>query len=261
MFKFFPLAAALEHDVVDPCDSFPLSTAAVLVVVRLVNAACSACGVTLRDSFAHSCNSVFAPLGVRVGAARLVDMAERFGFNRPSRLPDEPPSSMPAAPEIGDALALGSTAIGQGRLLATTSQMASVASTIATGGRRAPPALLAARREPARRVLQPGVARVVGRYMAEVVKTGTGTAASIPGVQVAGKTGTAELRRTTEEPAIGEAVVDDPTDTDAWFAAFAPRRDPRIAVAVLLVGGGTGGSTAAPAARVLLQAGLAPDPR
>ncbi len=98
--------------------------------------------------------------------------------------------------------------------------------------------------------------------MAEVIKSGTGTAAALPGVQVAGKTGTAELRPSTEEPATtGEGVIDDPTDTDAWFAAFAPRRHPRIAVAVLLVGGGTGGATAAPAARVLLQAGLAPDPR
>ena len=262
VFKIITLAAALEHGVVKPGDSFPVETAAVLEGVRLENADGEACGGTLRNSFAHSCNSVFAPLGVRVGAGRLVEMSERFGFNRPSRLPDEPPSSMPPAAEIGDALALGSTAIGQGRLLATTAQMASVASTIAADGRRAAPTLLEARRERPRRVLEPRVARLVGNYMAEVVRSGTGTAAALPGVQVAGKTGTAELRKTTQDPeVVGEGVIDDPTDTDAWFAAFAPRRDPRIAVAVLLVGGGTGGTTAAPAARVLLQAGLAPDPR
>ncbi|CAA9466919.1 MAG: hypothetical protein AVDCRST_MAG65-380, partial [uncultured Solirubrobacteraceae bacterium] len=162
-------------------------------------------------------------------------------------------------PEIGDALALGSTAIGQGRLLATTAQMGSVAATIATGGRRATPVLLRDRRERPRRVLEPRVARLVGDYMTEVVRSGTGTAAALPGVQVAGKTGTAELRRSTGDPAVeGEAVVDDPTDTDAWFAAFAPHRRPRVAVAVLLVGGGTGGATAAPAARIVLQAGLQP---
>ena len=257
VFKIVTLAAALEHGVVKPGASFPVETATTLEGVRLENANGEACGGTLRNSFAHSCNSVFAPLGVRVGAERLVAMAERFGFNRPSLLPGEPASSMPPAPEIGDALALGSTAIGQGRLLATTSQMASVAATIATGGRRHAPTLLEARREPPKRIVGARVARLVGDYMTEVVETGTGTAAALPGVQVAGKTGTAELRRSVPDPLAAEVPqVDDPTDTDAWFAAFAPRRRARVAVAVLLVGAGTGGTTAAPAARIVLQAGL-----
>lgn len=256
VFKIITLAAALEHGVVEPGDSFPVENAAVLEGVRLENADGEACGGTLRNAFAHSCNSVFAPLGVSVGAARLVEMAERFGFNGSSRLPGEPPSSMPAPEEIGDSLALGSTAIGQGRLLATTTEMASVAATIAAGGRRAAPTLLPAPGASPRRVIEPAVARVVAGYMAEVVRSGTGTAAALPDVQVAGKTGTAELRRTVEEVPVGEEAIDDPTDTDAWFAAFAPRRKPRVAVAVLLVGGGTGGTTAAPAARVMLQAAL-----
>ncbi|CAA9473083.1 MAG: Cell division protein FtsI [Peptidoglycan synthetase], partial [uncultured Solirubrobacteraceae bacterium] len=262
VFKIITLAAALEHDVAQAGDSFPVETAATLEGVRLENANGEACGGTLRNAFAHSCNSVFAPLGVRVGAGRLVEMAERFGFNRPSGLPGEPPSSMPPAAEIGDALALGSTSIGQGRLLATTSQMASVAATIAARGQRATPTLLPARRERPRRVLAPQVARAVAGHMAEVVRSGTGTAAALPGVQVAGKTGTAELRTSTAQPTVeGEVQIDDPTDTDAWFAAFAPLRRPKVAVAVLLVGGGTGGATAAPAARVLLQAGLDAGPR
>jgi cell division protein FtsI/penicillin-binding protein 2 len=224
VFKIITLAAGLEHGVVKPGDSFPVETATTLEGVRLENANGEACGGTLRNSFAHSCNSVFAPLGVRVGARRLVAMAERFGFNRSSLVPGEPPSSMPPAAEIGGPLALGSTAIGQGRLLATTTQMASVAATIATGGRRHAPTLLDERRQSPRRVLAPRVARLVGDYMTEVVESGTGTAAALPGIRVAGKTGTAELRRTTGGPAVeGEAQVDDPTDTDAWFAAFAPR--------------------------------------
>ena len=258
VFKIITLAAALEHGVVEPGDSFPVETAAVLEGVRLENANGEACGGTLRNAFAHSCNSVFAPLGVRVGTERLVEMAERFGFNRPSRLPGEPPSSMPAAEGIGDALALGSTAIGQGRLLATTPQMASVAATIAAGGRRATPTLLPAPDASRQRVIEPAVARVVARHMTEVVRSGTGTAAALAGVDVAGKTGTAELRRTVEEVPVGAEAIDDPTDTAAWFAAFAPRREPQVAVAVMLVGGGTGGATAAPAARIILQAALQP---
>ena len=82
--------------------------------------------------------------------------------------------------------------------------------------------------------------------MLDVVRSGPGTAAAIPGVQVAGKTGTAELRPNSTNP----------KDADAWFVAFAPAQHPRIAVAVMLVGAGFGGSTAAPVAREVLQAAL-----
>ena len=89
--------------------------------------------------------------------------------------------------------------------------------------------------------------------MIGVVAHGTGTAAAISGVLVAGKTGTAELQSTVGPP--GQPTP--PTDTDAWFAAYAPTRKPRIAVGVLFVKAGAGGQTAAPAARVVLSAGLA----
>jgi cell division protein FtsI/penicillin-binding protein 2 len=102
------------------------------------------------------------------------------------------------------------------------------------------------------RVTKRRVARTVEKLMIGVVRFGTGTAAAIPGVVVAGKTGTAELQST-----VGPIGTVPPVDTDAWFAAYAPTRRPRLAVGVLFVKAGAGGAVAAPAARIVLLAGLA----
>lgn len=128
--------------------------------------------------------------------------------------------------------------------------MASVAATIANGGVRVRPVLQAGRSGRATRAATPRVARTMNALMRGVVTGGTGTAAQIPGIAVAGKTGTAELRDTTQPGAGG------PEDTDAWFVAFAPAGDPRIAVGVLLVSAGAGGDTAAPVAHDVLVGGL-----
>jgi cell division protein FtsI/penicillin-binding protein 2 len=105
-------------------------------------------------------------------------------------------------------------------------------------------------------VISRRIARTIGSLMVDVVAYGTGTAAAIPGVRVAGKTGTAELEDTTDDE--DEDVEQTPgSDTDAWFTSYAPVKKPKIAVAVLLVRNGAGGETAAPAARVVLQAALA----
>jgi peptidoglycan glycosyltransferase len=225
-----------------------------------------------------SCNSVFAPLGVKLGAARLVAMAERYGFNREPGIPGAVESALPAASQIQGELDVGSTAIGQGQVLASALQMATVAATIADGGRRPQPTFaFASKSGPGVVATSAAVARTVRRLMIDVVREGTGTSAAIPGVTVAGKTGTAELKTKTacssgsEEAGAKEAsakengsgssgcpgAASEASNTDAWFAAFAPALHPRIVVGVLLVKDGAGGATAAPVARQVLEAGLA----
>jgi hypothetical protein len=256
-FKIITATAALEARVVKPSNSFPVETKAVIDGVDLQNANGESCGGTFPQTFAESCNSVFAPLGVKVGAARLVAAAERFGFNEPPSLPGAAPSSLPPAAEIDSPLAVGSTAIGQGKVLATPLEMAVVADTIASRGVRHQPTLLEhGPRRPGIRVTTKRIARIVERLMIGVVRYGTGTAASLAPVTVAGKTGTAELQSTVGQPPPGEQGAAPASDTDAWFAAYAPTRRPRLAVGVLFVKAGAGGTTAAPAARIVLAAGL-----
>lgn len=249
VFKIITLAAALQERETRPAESFPVRTAATLEGVSLRNAGDEPCGGTLTDSFAHSCNSVFAPLGARLGAKRLVAYAERFGFNERLPIPAARPSTIPPARELTDELAVGASAIGQDRDLATPLVMAGVGATIANGGVRARPRLVRSEQLVRRRVVGRPAARQVRDMMLAVVRSGTGTAAALPGVDVAGKTGTAELVPTADGPA-------DPSNTDAWFVAFAPAASPRLAVAVMLVGAGQGGASAAPVARAVLSAGL-----
>ncbi|WP_205697421.1 penicillin-binding transpeptidase domain-containing protein [Conexibacter sp. SYSU D00693] len=272
-FKVITAAAALEAGKVSLGKRFPVQTAATLEGVDLQNANGEACGGTFLEAFAESCNSVFAPLGAEVGAARLVKTAEAFGFNQPPAIPGAATSTIPRAGEIGDDLAVGSSAIGQGRLQATALEMATVAATVALEGRR-PVLTLDGRRIGERaestRAVSARTARTLERLMREVVRSGTGTSAAIKGVPVAGKTGTAELKQTQgcepppEAPGAGPIAPapgagcdgTDTSDTTAWFTAYAPADDPEVAVGVMLVGQGAGGDTAAPAARQVLQAAL-----
>jgi len=254
-FKIITTTAALERDLVKPSTEFPVETHAIIDGVELENANGESCGGSFRDSFAHSCNSVFAPLGLKVQAGPLVDAAERYGWNAPATIPGEVPSTLPPAADIDTPLEVASTAIGQFETLATPLQMASVAQTIAMGGVRTRPHLSTDRKPKPVRVTSRRVAATIESLMIDVVAYGTGTAAQLPGIKVAGKTGTAELEN-TRDPETGETLPSDPTNTDAWFTAFAPAARPKIVVAVMLVRAGAGGATAAPAARVVLDAAL-----
>jgi peptidoglycan glycosyltransferase len=245
-FKIVTVSAALEHGLATPTTSYPPATYATLSGVKLGNAGGERCGGTLTQAFVESCNSVFAPLGAKVGAARLVATARAFGFGEQPVVPAGRPSAIAPASGLRDDLAVGAAAIGQDRDLATPLEMATVAGTIALGGRRARPRIVTFHPVVRRRVVSAGTARQVRSMMLEVVRSGTGTAAAIAGVEVAGKTGTAELRPNSK----------DPEDADAWFAAFAPARHPEVAVAVMLVGAGFGGTAAAPVARRVLAAAL-----
>lgn len=247
-FKIITAAAALQHGVAKMSSSYPVRTAATLSGVKLRNAGDESCGGSLTNSFAHSCNSVFGPLGAKLGAKRLVAAAERFGFNEQPEIPAAKKSTIPAANDLRDSLAVGASAIGQDRDLATPLEMASVAATIANRGVRIKP-WLAGKRNPRKRVVSAKVAGQVRDMMVAVVQNGTGTAAAIPGVTVAGKTGTAELVSTADQAQRDE-------NTTAWFVAFAPASKPRVAVAVMLVGAGQGGASAAPIAKQVIQAAL-----
>jgi len=251
-FKLVTTTAALEDKLVKPSDEFEVVGSTLIDGVPLSNANGELCGGTFTASFAHSCNSVFAPLGVKVGAERLVSTAERFGWNEEPAIAGAKESTLPKAGEMTSPLEVGSSAIGQGRVLATPLQMASVAQTIANRGVRETPTLLLGAPRESRRVTSRQTARTIERLMVGVVGYGTGTAAAIDGVKVAGKTGTAELGDTRGP----DAVESDPSNTDAWFTSYAPAVKPEIVVAVLFVRNGAGGTTAAPAAQPVLVAGL-----
>jgi peptidoglycan glycosyltransferase len=262
-FKMITTAAALQKGVVSLDDEFEITTGVNVGGRFIENANGESCGGTFREAFAESCNADFAPLGPKIGNDELVATAERFGFNSPPTLyaskfiaqvePAE--STIPA--DIGEEVDLGVSAIGQGRVLATPLEMASVAQTIGNDGVREPTSIVANQKlrpeaKPVR-VMSKQIADELTELMVGVVTGGTGTAGAIAEAQVAGKTGTAELG-----PKPGEEESEHPEQRkDAWFAAFAPAERAKLAVGVLLVEAeAAGGEVAAPAASEVLSAGL-----
>ncbi len=269
-FKVVTATAGLDEGAVKLGDTFPVETSNSLIGREISNAHDSPCGGTFTQAFAMSCNTVFAPLGVEVGADKMFEKAELFGFNSPPTLAAPgalealapPPSTYP---KPDSDVALGESAIGQGQVLASALQMASISQTIADHGVRSPTSLVKTRdlRPEAERVevTSPETAATVKDLMIEVVRSGTGVAAQVPGIAVAGKTGTAELGPAPLEPGQTLAPGEDPPQKEnAWFTAFAPADKPKLAIAAVVfdaTGGGGGGAVAAPIAQQVLAASLA----
>jgi peptidoglycan glycosyltransferase len=251
--KIVTATGALEAGIEKLTTQFPIQSSASIEGFSLSNAGGESCGGTFLNAFAVSCNSVFAPLGAKLGAKRLVSIAERFGFNHQPSILGAAESTIPSANTIGDALAVGSSAIGQGMVQTSALGMTDVAATIAMGGRRPVPTLLAHQHPHFLHVTSRRVARLVQKLMVAVVEFGTGTPAQIPGVTVAGKTGTAELRNTSNPNAPN---ANSPKNTDSWFVGYAPVGHPRFVVGALFPGQGAGAQTAAPAVHDVLAAAL-----
>ena len=221
--------------------------------------------LSLSTGFQHSVNSVFCNIGKQLGAQTIIDYTKRFGFYKVPPL--ETPANERAASGMykytkqgrvltDDASKAdpGRLAFGQWTMLVTPLQMAMVASTVANGGVVPRPYVVkkivgpdgstirTTKPHTLGRAIKPETAAELTDMMKLVVSGGTGRAAQIPGIQVAGKTGTAE------------------TGVDhiytAWFVSFAPADDPQVAVAVVLEKqeNGFGGSVSAPIAKQVIEA-------
>jgi hypothetical protein len=262
-FKMITATAALQKGIVSLDDEFEITNGANVGGRFIENANGEYCGGTFREAFAESCNADFVPLGPKIGNDDLVATAERFGFNSPPALytsrilAEVEPAESTIPTEIGEEVDLGVSAIGQGEVLATPLEMASVAQAIGNNGVRKPTSIVAnaklrSEAKPVR-VMSPKVANELTELMVGVVTGGTGYAGAIPEAQVAGKTGTAELG-----PLPGEENSPHPKQRkDAWFAAFAPADHAKLAIGVLLIEAeAAGGEVAAPAASQVLSAGL-----
>ena len=263
-FKTVTASTALSASV-DVNKRFPFLTELPLPLTNntLKNFGGERCGGTLEEGFFESCNTTFGQVGLDLGE-QLATGIKRFGVNT-----DPPPSDLDPN-VVGSVGPLSGTfkatqplfaqaAIGQGQVAVTPIEMALVAESVATGGVMLEPHVAARiedsdgrtvrtiRRKVWRRTMSPATAATMKEFMLQVVERGTGTAAQIPGVPVAGKTGTAET-------APGE-------NPHAWFIAFAPADHPQYAIAVLVEHGGTdgigaettGGRVAAPIAASVLR--------
>jgi peptidoglycan glycosyltransferase len=261
-FKLVTAAAALSSGQYTPESMVPGGAELDLPLTddTLPNDGGGTCGgerVTLTQALMVSCNVAFGWLGMELGDDALREQAEKFGFGDKylDDLNGQVESVFPAEP---DEPQTALSAIGQFEVAATPLQMAMVTGGIANGGTVMKPYLVdevrspnldvldKASPEPYRSAVSSSVARDLTQMMIEVVDQGTGTTAQIPGIKVAGKTGTAQT-----------SVDRNPY---AWFVSFAPADDPQVAVAVLIEDAGvardaiSGSGLAAPIAKRVMEA-------
>lgn len=254
-FKVVTAAGILESGILKPdttvecpgeivIDGFPVSCR---------NTAQGVGTYSFKHAFTHSVNAIFAKFGVELGWGRLIDVARRFGFDAQPPFTLETAASQLFAPGSDRTTTLlASTAFGQGELLATPLQMAEIAATVANDGVLQRPHLGLREQAGARdhgtldstgshRVISSQLAATLRDFMVSVVANGQANGVNIPGVEVGGKTGTAEAGDGTSH---------------AWFIAFAPVEAPAIAVAVVVEHGGQGGVVASPIAGQVIRAAL-----
>jgi penicillin-binding protein A len=264
-FKVVTASAALDSGKITPDTVIDGSSPKVISGEELHNAGDEQFGpISATDALTNSVNTYWAQVGERIGHETLVEYMRRYGFYADPQL-DYPDSQMVASGIINgngdyvdDGFDVGRVAIGQGGLegeiRASPMQMALVAATVANGGRLMKPRLtdrilrkdgrVKERIQPDLQsvVMKPDTAEQLAQMMSRVVEEGTGTAAALEGITVAGKTGTAETGPNAEF-------------TQAWFICFAPVEDPRMAVAVTIPNAnGQGGTVAAPIAKSVLEA-------
>ncbi|WP_462418755.1 peptidoglycan D,D-transpeptidase FtsI family protein [Kytococcus sp. Marseille-QA3725] len=266
VFKLVTAAAALEEDRAEPDDRIPAPGSWTLPGTQtdlrnFGGKECTDDGTdeqSLTDALRVSCNTAFAQLGVELGDDALRSQSEAFGFGEEMTVPMlATPSTFPKDPNEPETAL---TALGQHDVRTTPLQVAMISAAIANGGQAQEPHLVkqildddldvidTPKGDELPRAVSEETAGQLRDMMVSVVDSGTGRAAAIEGVQVAGKTGTAEF--------------DDPDGrVHAWFIGFAPADDPEVAVAVVVedVGRsasgetGTGGSVAAPIARSIME--------
>jgi len=259
-FKVVTAAAALDSGKFTPDSIVDGSSPKTIGGVPLSNFGGESFGpIPLTDALTNSVNTVWAQVGERLGKDTMYEYMQRFGFNREPEL-DYPTEQMTPSGVFSsgkllgpdDPVDIGRVAIGQERLQVTPLQMAEVAAAVGNGGRLIRPRLtdrvvdkdgrVKERVQPEQesRVMSERAAGELGQMMSRVVEEGTGTAAALEGIDVAGKTGTAE--------------VDGGAANQAWFIAFAPVDRPRMAIAVTVERTqGQGGTVAAPIAKQVLE--------
>lgn len=268
-FKIVTATAALESGAAGPGTTYPNPVELTLpgstsTIRNFDRRRCgSSATISLAEAFAVSCNTTFGMIGLELDPGDLVDAAGSFGFGLDVPFEFETLISVmpPASSFADDAPALAQSAIGQRDVRATPLQMALVAAGVANGGWIMSPYLISeefnsdgvvtASTSPVgwQRAMSPSTADVLADLMERVVTSGTGSRAAVPGIRIAGKTGTAEVP--DEAP-------------HAWFVGFGPvgarPGTPQIAIAVLVESGGdlgdngTGGTVAAPIAQEVLLA-------
>lgn len=254
-FKIITSSAALQEKLFDPSSPFTDEGTLEVQTTQVRNYDGKTFGdVTFREALELSINTVFAQIGLKLGAQRLVDYADAFGFNQTIDFDIPLAESSTKKAAMMDDVDVAWTAIGQARTVATPMEMALAASAIANNGTMMKPYLVKEIRDPTgqiikqadnhqiREVISAITAQTVNDMMVGVVENGTGAVVQIPGVRVAGKTGTAET-------GVG-------AETHGWFVAFAPADNPQIAIAVIVEQGGTGGSSAGPIVHDMLEQAL-----